>query len=379
MPRRKDPEITEYKLKNGQTYFRLKTYIGIDPETGKSVKVTRSKLKTRKEAEQVRNQLKAKGASKLSKTISDKTVEDVWQAWQAIHFDGLRGSTQRRINTEFNNWIKPEFGNSKINHINTDHLQKFIIALSHKIVTFNRKVKLLRSLCKFAVRQGWAESNPFDKVVIPPKSTVPPRNKHNYYNADELKLFLNRTHTLNTEQFTYFNLLAGLGLRNGEGLGLQWKDIDLNKNTLRVRQEIAQDAHGKLIISDLKTPASHRILPISPKLHKILSSWKNETKFNQSNDFVFCNHQTGKCYFPTTTSRWLNSFFKKNPDLRKITAHGLRHTIATIVYYGSDKVKPKDVQYLLGHSSVDTALSIYTHITEQNKSNVFESFKHLDL
>lgn len=36
MVRRKDPEITTYKLKDGKTYFRLKTYIGTDPETGKA-------------------------------------------------------------------------------------------------------------------------------------------------------------------------------------------------------------------------------------------------------------------------------------------------------------------------------------------------------
>ena len=29
MPRKKDPEITQYTLKNGKTYYRLKTYIGI--------------------------------------------------------------------------------------------------------------------------------------------------------------------------------------------------------------------------------------------------------------------------------------------------------------------------------------------------------------
>ena len=58
MPRRKDPEITQYTLKNGKTYFRLKTYIGTNPETGKPIKVTRSKLKSRKEAELLRNKLK---------------------------------------------------------------------------------------------------------------------------------------------------------------------------------------------------------------------------------------------------------------------------------------------------------------------------------
>ena len=38
MPRRKDNEIYKYKLKNGKVKYGFKTYVGIDPETGKAVK-----------------------------------------------------------------------------------------------------------------------------------------------------------------------------------------------------------------------------------------------------------------------------------------------------------------------------------------------------
>ena len=40
MPRRKDNEIYEYKLKSGKTKYGFKTYVGINKETGKPVKVT---------------------------------------------------------------------------------------------------------------------------------------------------------------------------------------------------------------------------------------------------------------------------------------------------------------------------------------------------
>ena len=41
MPRKKDPEIYDYKLKSGKTKYGFKTYIGINPETGKAIKPTR--------------------------------------------------------------------------------------------------------------------------------------------------------------------------------------------------------------------------------------------------------------------------------------------------------------------------------------------------
>lgn len=61
MPRRKDNEIYEYKLKSGKTKYGFKTYVGINKETGKPVKVTRQGFSTRKEAEQAKTVVKADG------------------------------------------------------------------------------------------------------------------------------------------------------------------------------------------------------------------------------------------------------------------------------------------------------------------------------
>lgn len=39
MPRRKDTEIYTYKLKSGKTKYGFKTYVGINKENGKAIKV----------------------------------------------------------------------------------------------------------------------------------------------------------------------------------------------------------------------------------------------------------------------------------------------------------------------------------------------------
>ena len=101
MARKKDAEIKSYKLKNGKTYYKIKAYIGIDPETGKEVRITRSKLKTRKEAEDLRNELKAKGPhavlNNLRKSSNRKTVSDVFKIWIDIQRMEVRGSTVNRF------------------------------------------------------------------------------------------------------------------------------------------------------------------------------------------------------------------------------------------------------------------------------------------
>lgn len=56
-------------------------------------------------------------------------------------------------------------------------------------------------------------------------------------------------------------LNVSLGLRRGEVLGLRWCDIDLEKRTLNVRQNLVQE-HKKLVLGKPKTPQSVREIPL---------------------------------------------------------------------------------------------------------------------
>ncbi|QNQ82870.1 tyrosine-type recombinase/integrase [Lactobacillus sp. PV037] len=62
-----------------------------------------------------------------------------------------------------------------------------------------------------------------------------------------------------------------------------------------------------------------------------------------------------------------------------MTPHGFRHILATLLYEGNSSIRPKDVQYMLGHKSVNTALEFYTHITKKQKENLSDSLDNLDL
>ena len=53
--------------------------------------------------------------------------------------------------------------------------------------------------------------------------------------------------------------------------------------------------------------------------------------------------------------------------INEITAHHLRHTYATDLFYAG--VDIKTCQYLLGHSSIKTTLDIYTHL-DSDPANV---------
>lgn len=59
----------------------------------------------------------------------------------------------------------------------------------------------------------------------------------------------------------------------------------------------------------------------------------------------------------------------------KFTPHIFRHTYATNLYYAGIDIKT--AQYLLGHSSLDMTLKVYTHLdNEQTNTIAKEKIQH---
>ena len=68
---------------------------------------------------------------------------------------------------------------------------------------------------------------------------------------------------------------------------------------------------------------------------------------------------------PDSITRWLNNFSRDN-GLPHITPHAFRHTVASVLLAnGTDIVT---VSKQLGHASVNTTESFYSHIIEENKA-----------
>ena len=98
------------------------------------------------------------------------------------------------------------------------------------------------------------------------------------------------------------------GLRTGETLALQWKDIDFEKKNIKVERAITIvpkfDSNGKVIsrktvIGDTKTICSKRVVPMPDILVNALKEYYKlqQEKSSQYNfdfidkeSFVFCNN-----------------------------------------------------------------------------------------
>ena len=154
------------------------------------------------------------------------------------------------------------------------------------------------------------------------------------------------------------------GLRQGEVLGLRWKDIDLSTGNMSVRVQM-QKINKVATFVPLKTRASRRILPLDSETVRLFRAHKAEQSARrlkcgakwEDNDLVFPNAQ-GKFM----QSRWDNELWHRAlaeaevPDRR---LHDARHTCATILHSNGHDIEA--IRRFLGHSSIQMTSTTYIH------------------
>jgi len=139
------------------------------------------------------------------------------------------------------------------------------------------------------------------------------------------------------------------GLRRCEISGLQWGDVDLGAGLLRIRRQ-RQRSRGEILVRVTKSGAGLRDVPIAPELRPLL---KHRFKLLPS---AWVIPQA-----PEYPGHLWAQMQKDDLDLSQhYRLHDLRH------HYGSDLILKganyKAVSYLMGHSSLEVTLGVYSHI-----------------
>lgn len=143
-------------------------------------------------------------------------------------------------------------------------------------------------------------------------------------------------------------LMMDCGLRATECVTLKLDNFDFRKRTVTVRSLKKRDE----VVS--------RTIPVSDRLYDALSRYVPTLKLNNSKDWLLPNPTD-----PTQpiTRKALNQMCdrleKKEPQLRGLHPHTLRHTCATQLL--SSGAQLHEIKDILGHKRYDTTL-IYSHI-----------------
>ncbi|MCH5297405.1 MAG: site-specific integrase [Ruminococcus sp.] len=176
------------------------------------------------------------------------------------------------------------------------------------------------------------------------------------------------------------------GLRKGEIIALEWQDVDLNNKIISItKSAVRYDSNNYIITSHTKN-GKDRYVPIPDNLIPFLQI----SKYNTNSKYVF-SQNSGKLHTMTSWKRAWDSYQNElnysyyvylmektnrkpknryDPSgipkvLEKFTAHQLRHTYCTMLYLS--EVDIKTTSQLMGHSSVDITLEVYTHLDAKYK------------
>lgn len=372
--------IKKYTTKNGETRYLFQTYLGIDPLTGKERRTTRRGFKTMKEAKQAERNLlldvEENGLpSNQSDGFRDPTFEELASLWLENYKTTVKPSTFENVRSKVEKMTEEHFKGLKLKQISVTYCQKIVIELSKSYVLYNHYLSVINRIFKYAVLMDVINSNPFDKV-IKPKSRQTQR-KGNFLTKEELKEFLKLAQSATLSYFfPLVHLMSYTGLRQGEALALKWSDIDFENKKITVNKTAAR-IKEKQTLQTPKTKNSKRVISIDSATLSILKSWKkdqikiyfkNGKHFEGDENFIFTN-QRGEWVHIHNFIRYFKRFIADH-GFKTITPHGLRHTHASLLF--SAGVEPKNISDRLGHSTVQITLDLYTHITEEQRSDTVD-------
>ena len=231
--------------------------------------------------------------------------------------------------------------------------------LSAKSVLYHHRI--LKQSLKYAVRQGYLGRNPCDLVDAP----KPRRKSMRTLTPEELEALLEVAS--DNQFYPVIYTAVSTGLRQAELLGLRWRDIGLDLQSISVCRALYK-RRGICEFKEPKTSHSKRRVSMTAKLANYLNEYKGEReslflhlgRLLSPDDLVFSNIE-GKPLDPGVMSHNFARMAKR-AGLEGVRFHDLRHTFASLMLLKG--AKPKVISEALGHSSVAFTMDVYSHIIE---------------
>ena len=260
--------------------------------------------------------------------------------------------------------IAPKIGNMCINDLTPIVLQSFVTELLNSgnlktgkelsANTINTTISVIQNSLRTAHLLGIAKEYKANMIKRP---KLKERKIECFTLVEQKKI---ETAVFNSKKTKMFGIVLCLytGLRIGELIALQWKDIDLQKGVLTVSRS-CHDKNGSIVFDEPKTVTSCRVIPL-PK--QLLPKLKNIKK-NSNSDFVVS--MGGNAVSVRSYQRSFELLLKKL-NITHRGFHSLRHTFATrALECGMDV---KTLSEILGHKNPTVTLNRYVHSLLEHKA-----------
>jgi len=368
-------------IKRGDKIWLVRIYMGCDAN-GKRRYLNKTIKGTKKDAD-----------TYLSKTVtaistgtfvepSPLTVKDYLDKWlQTAARPRVAERTFDSYSELISRYVTEDSGSRKLSDLRPLHIQKLYAemqerGLSARTVRYFHAV--LSSALKQAVRWGMLLRNPAELVNLPRQV----RKEMHALSPKEAAEFLKAA--AQDRWGFLFTFALATGMRPEEYLGLQWKDLDLDKGIVTVRRALVWRATGGgWYFGEPKTARSRRSIPLPASTLRSLKDHKRiqaEERLKagacyQQHDLVFATPEGSPLMPRNLKRRHFRAILKtaKLPDDFRL--YDLRHSCATLLLAAGEN--PKVVSERLGHATITLTLDVYSHVLPTMQQAAAEKLESL--
>ena len=389
---------------NGSTYYRTR----IEDTDGKRVALyakSRKELLGKKEAAE--SQIRTGVFHRRSPTVAEYCEK--WLVMQSAH---VRNTTMADYTSKVKRHIIQPLGHMRMSDVTTDDIQVALVPVSLKSASVYKSVVILyKSIFRSALESRVIGDDP--TVYLESTGGGVPQKDREPLTDGQVEKLLDTVRGLPPYVFVMLGLYAGL--RREEILALKWDSVYLDKDApyLTVRRAWHTEHNRPIILTELKTKAAQRNIPLPECLCECLKAAKevskseyvvsnsegeplSYTQFKRMWQYIVTRTAKPRTYNVYKDGKLLHdekgNVVKRTiyPKLGEkavhngkvvytldfdVTPHVLRHTYITNLIFA--QVDPKTVQYLAGHENSKITLDIYAKVKYNKPEEVVRALENV--
>lgn len=364
---------------NGKEYYRVTRTIGKKSD-GTAIRKTfygSGVNEANAKADEYMNNIK----NGLVNNYENISLNDMFHTWLfdfLYNSSKIKPSTFQRYESIYRKYIKEsEIAGLKLIDITTLKLQQFYNKLS-KTYSYSQ-IKYLNALLKtffnWCIDSSYILRNPCLKVDIKGnKNEIVTcyRKEVEILSEEEISIIKKYIKGSNVDLLILLDLATGL--RQGELLALDWKNIDLKNKTLKVERSVKEvyvyenedNRHIETIFQIPKTQNSFRTISIPDVIIDVLRKQTNKT------GLLFHDSNGNPLRAKNVSYQWKRILKECNIPHKKF--HAIRHTYASMLL--KNGVDIETVAELMGHTAVSIT-QIYLHSSTSQKQEAVNKLNYL--
>lgn len=343
-----------------------------DPVTGKTQRVSFSGTSKTEVARKIRDARLKSDAGQPVRT-SKRTLGDWMTQWLATNVAASdnRANSKAVSRAAVKAVLAHKIHETPLDRLTASEVEGWVADMRTRLKDPNRYWRELSKALDIALRDHLVLEN------VARKMDTPKREKAEvlFIEVEEFQSLIERLRTSRSKRYLRTVLLiATLGLRRGEALGLSWNDVNWRKREILVRNTLSTRESGELVLTPVKTKASRRYLPMDDDVYELLQQeqarQREEDMASGIRSTLVFTSPKGKPVDPDNFRRMVEAAGISAGIVNKVEGdsfgvHTLRHFAATQMLENGEDIA--SVSKMLGHSDIRVAAETYHHLSLKTK------------